>query len=49
VPVDEIEPPILDIRNDTLLYLVAFLVFALPLHLDRPQTRPPHTAVEISR
>ena len=31
VPVDEIEKPIIDIRNDTLLYSVAFLVFALPL------------------
>jgi len=31
VPVDEIEQPIIDIRNDTLLYSVAFLVFALPL------------------
>jgi adenylate cyclase len=33
VPVDEIEQPIADIRNDTLLYSVAFLVFALPLYL----------------
>jgi adenylate cyclase len=31
VPVDEIERPIIDIRNDTLLYSVAFLIFALPL------------------
>jgi adenylate cyclase len=31
VPVDEIEKPIIDIRNDTLLYSVAFLIFALPL------------------
>jgi adenylate cyclase len=31
VPVDEIEQPIIDIRNDTLLYSVAFLIFALPL------------------
>jgi hypothetical protein len=33
VPVDEIEQPITDIRNDTLLYSVAFLVFALPLYV----------------
>ena len=31
VPVDEIEQPIINIRNDTLLYSVAFLIFALPL------------------
>ena len=33
VPVDEIEQPITEIRNDTLLYSVAFLVFALPLYV----------------
>lgn len=33
VPMDEIEQPIIDIRNDTLLYSVAFLVFALPLYV----------------
>jgi hypothetical protein len=33
VPVDEVEQPITDIRNDTLLYSVAFLVFALPLYV----------------
>ncbi len=33
VPVDEIEKPIIDIRNDTLLYSIAFLVFALPLYV----------------
>jgi adenylate cyclase len=33
VPVDEIEKPIADIRNDTLLYSIAFLVFALPLYI----------------
>lgn len=33
VPVDEIEQPIIDIRNDTLLYSLAFLVFALPLYV----------------
>jgi adenylate cyclase len=33
VPVDEIEAPIEDIRNETLLYSIAFLVFALPLYV----------------
>jgi adenylate cyclase len=33
VPVDEIEMPISKIRNDTLLYSIAFLVFALPLYV----------------
>jgi adenylate cyclase len=33
VPVDEIEAPIEGIRNDTLLYSIAFLVFALPLFI----------------
>lgn len=33
VPVDEIEKPIIDIRDDTLLYSIAFLVFALPLYV----------------
>jgi adenylate cyclase len=33
VPVDEIEKPIIDIRNDTLLYSLAFLIFALPLYV----------------
>jgi adenylate cyclase len=33
VPVDEIEEPIEDIRNETLLYSIAFLVFALPLYV----------------
>ena len=32
VPIDEIEKPITEIRNQTLLYSVAFLVFALPLY-----------------
>jgi adenylate cyclase len=31
VPIDEIQKPITDIRNQTLLYSIAFLVFALPL------------------
>jgi adenylate cyclase len=33
VPIDEIEQPITEIRNQTLLYSVAFLVFALPLYV----------------
>ncbi len=33
VPVDEIEKPIIDIRDDTMLYSIAFLVFALPLYV----------------
>lgn len=33
VPLDEIEKPITEIRNQTLLYSIAFLVFALPLYL----------------
>jgi adenylate cyclase len=32
VPIDEIEKPITEIRNWTLLYSIAFLVFALPLY-----------------
>jgi len=31
VPLDEIEKPIIEIRNQSLLYSIAFLVFALPL------------------
>jgi adenylate cyclase len=33
VPIDEIEQPITAIRNQTLLYSIAFLVFALPLYV----------------
>ncbi|MBV8505425.1 MAG: cache domain-containing protein [Alphaproteobacteria bacterium] len=33
VPLDEIEKPIAEIRNQTLLYSIAFLVFALPLYV----------------
>jgi adenylate cyclase len=33
VPIDEIEEPVTEIRNQTLLYSVAFLVFALPLYM----------------
>jgi adenylate cyclase len=32
-PVDEIEKPITEIRNQTLLYSIAFLIFALPLYV----------------
>jgi adenylate cyclase len=32
-PLDEIEKPIGEIRNQTLLYSIAFLVFALPLYV----------------
>ena len=33
VPLDEIEKPITEIRNQTFLYSIAFLVFALPLYV----------------
>ena len=33
VPIDEIEKPITEIRNQTLLYSVAFLLFTLPLYM----------------
>jgi adenylate cyclase len=33
VPLDEIEKPVTEIRNQTLLYSIAFLVFALPLYV----------------
>ena len=33
VPIDEIQAPIDAIRNETLLYSIAFLVFALPLYV----------------
>lgn len=33
VPVNEIEKPIDDVRNQTLLYSIAFLVLALPLYV----------------
>ena len=32
-PLDEIEKPIIEIRNQSLLYSIAFLVFALPLYV----------------
>jgi adenylate cyclase len=33
VPIDEIEQPIVEIRNQALLYSIAFLIFALPLYV----------------
>jgi adenylate cyclase len=33
VPLDEIEHPVIDLRNQTLFYSIAFLVFALPLYV----------------
>jgi hypothetical protein len=33
VPIDEIQKPIIELRNQTLFYSIAFLVFALPLYV----------------
>ncbi len=33
VPVDEIFSPVIALRNETLFYSLAFLVFALPLYI----------------
>ena len=33
VPIDEIEQPVIAVRNQTLFYSIAFLVFALPLYV----------------
>jgi adenylate cyclase len=33
VPIDEIQKPIMELRNQTLFYSIAFLVFALPLYV----------------
>jgi hypothetical protein len=33
VPIDEIEKPITEIRNQTLFYSISFLVLALPLYM----------------
>ena len=33
VPLDEIEHPVIDVRNQTLFYSIAFLVLALPLYV----------------
>ena len=33
VPLDEIEQPVIELRNQTLLYSIAFLAFTLPLYV----------------
>ena len=33
VPLDEILSPVIELRNQTLFYSLAFLVFALPLYI----------------
>jgi hypothetical protein len=33
VPIDEIEEPAIALRNETLLYSIAFLAFTLPLYV----------------
>jgi len=33
VPIDEIQRPAIELRNQTLFYSIAFLVFALPLYV----------------
>jgi positive regulator of sigma E activity len=33
VPIDEIEGPIIELRNRTLFYSIAVLVFVLPLYV----------------
>ena len=33
MPIDEIEQPAIALRNQTLFYSIAFLVFALPLYV----------------
>ena len=33
VPLDEIEHPVIELRNQTLFYSIAFLVLALPLYM----------------
>jgi len=33
VPLDEVLRPVLELRNETLFYSLAFLVFALPLYV----------------
>ena len=33
MPIDEIEKPIAEIRNQTLLYSIAFLILALPMYV----------------
>lgn len=33
MPLDEVLRPVLELRNETLFYSLAFLVFALPLYV----------------
>jgi hypothetical protein len=33
VPLDEIEQPVIELRNQTLFYSIAFLAFTLPLYV----------------
>ncbi|MBV9202984.1 MAG: hypothetical protein JOY83_25235 [Alphaproteobacteria bacterium] len=33
VPLDEIEQPVIELRNQTLLYSIAFLAFTLPVYI----------------
>jgi hypothetical protein len=33
VPIDEIQRPIIELRNRTLFYSIAFAVFVLPLYV----------------
>jgi len=33
VPIDEIEKPVIEIRNQTLIYSIVSLVFAMPLYV----------------
>ena len=33
VPLDQIEQPVIELRNETLLYSLAFLAFTLPLYV----------------
>ena len=54
VPIDEIEKPITEIRNQTLLYSVAFLLFTLPLYdlgrrLDRSASQGPSSMARVQR
>jgi hypothetical protein len=33
VPLDEIEKPVIEIRNQTLIYSIVFLLFTMPLYI----------------
>jgi hypothetical protein len=33
VPIDEVEQPAIALRNQTLVYSIAFLIFAVPLYV----------------